>query len=104
MVFEPLKIQDKINKFRTTQYRKIYKFKEYVPKDRHYTNLHSIHGLPANKSKRLRVPEFGKTKDNELVKIQKAYAFERLRLQKKLKREPKSQEEGSRFLLYKYSE
>ncbi len=37
--------------------------------------------------------------DNELVKILKAYTFERLRLQKKLKREPKSQEEGSRFLL-----
>jgi len=37
--------------------------------------------------------------DNELVKILKAYAFERLRLQKKWKREPKSQEKGSRFLL-----
>lgn len=51
------------------------------------------------KSKKLRVPKFEKTMDNELVKILKAYAFERPRLQKKLKREPKSQEEGSRFLL-----
>jgi hypothetical protein len=40
------------------------------------------------KSKKLRVPKFEKTMDNELVKILKAYAFERLRLQKKLKREP----------------